>query len=84
MEQHDKFGVTLQIDWKFTFHVQLKLCEANNCIYDPFKALVLLNINYALPVYGANMADLNIIQCFLRQYFKRYYILESVDISTKY
>ena len=111
MEQHDKLGVTLQSDWKFTFQVQLKLCEANNCLYvirslrkegytrvqidnlfkalvlfkdnlfkseNLFKALVLLyykalellNINYALPVYGASMADLNIVQCFLRQCFK--------------
>ena len=44
-----------------------------------FKALVLPEINYPLPVFGASMTDLNSIQCLLRQCFKRHFILEPVD-----
>ena len=47
-----------------------------------FKALVLPEINYPLPVFGASMTDLNSIQCLLRQCFERHFILEPVDIQS--
>ena len=42
---------------------------------------VLSQITYALPVYGASqVADLNIIQCFLKRYNKRRYTSELVSM----
>ena len=47
-----------------------------------FKTLILSEINYPLPVYGASMTDLNSIQCLLRECFERHFILEAVDIQS--
>ena len=45
-----------------------------------FKAIVLPNITYALPVYGASQVDLNTIQCFLKRCNKRRYTSELIHI----
>ena len=89
-------GVTLQSDCLFTSHVKGKLQEANRCLYiirslrkegytqletdHPFKAIVLPKITYALPVYGASQADLNITQWFLKRCNKRPYTSELINI----
>ena len=73
-------GVTLQNDCKFSSHVKGKLREANKCLYilrsqrkdgytqveidHLFKAIVLLRITYALPVYEASQVDLTAKQCY--------------------
>ena len=49
-------------------------------IDDLFKAIVLVKITYALPVYGASQVDLNTIQCFLRRCNKLRYISELINI----
>ena len=45
-----------------------------------FKAIVLLRITYALPVYEASQVDLNAKQCFLKRYNKRRYTSELINI----
>ena len=92
-------GVTLQNDCKFSSHVKGKLREANKCLYilrsqrkdgytqveidHLFKAIVLLRITYALPVYEASQVDLNAKQCFLKRYNKRRYTSELISMTFK-
>lgn len=98
LKEHTILGVTLQNNCKYSIHVKTKLWEANKCLYiirslrkegytqheidHLFKALVLPKFIYALPVYGASLSDLNIIQCFLARCFKRRYISKPINIFT--
>ena len=51
--------------------------EINLC----FKAVVLSKLVYGLSVYGASIADLNIIQCFLDRCTTRHYASELFNIQ---
>ena len=69
--------VTIQTDYEFRAHVNLKLIKANKCLHvlstlrkeeysqaeidHLFTVLVSPNFIYGLPVYGASELDLNII-----------------------
>ena len=77
MKQHDKLGATVMENSGKGVILNTQV-EIENL----FKALVLPEINYPLPVFGASMTDLNSIQCLLRQCFKRHFILEPVDIQS--
>ena len=46
-----------------------------------FKAVVLSKLVYALSVYGASTASLNIIQCFLDRCTRRHYTSELLNIQ---
>ena len=90
-------GVTLQHDCKFSSHVRQKLIKANKCLYilrtlrkehfsqveidHLFLSLVLPNFTYGLPVYGASLADLNVVQNFLDRCHKRHYISYPISIT---
>ena len=90
-------GLTFQPHCRFELHVKNKLCKANQCLYIVrslrkegcsqeevdylFKSLVLSNLTYALPVYGAIDADLATLQQFLDRCFKRRYISKPLSIK---
>ena len=48
-------GVTLQSNHRFTEHIEVKLQEANKCLYVirclRFRSIVLSKLRYSLPVY---------------------------------
>ena len=90
-------GVTIQSDFKFRAHVNLKLIRANKCLHVLrtlrkeqysqaqidylFTSLVLPNFISGLPVYGASAPDLNIVQNFLDGCHKRRFISCPVSIK---
>ena len=45
-----------------------------------FRSIVLSKFTYTLPVYGASLSDLNIVQRFLTRCYKRRYTMEKLDI----
>ena len=45
-----------------------------------FNAIVLPNLSYALPVYGASDSDLSVIQNFLDRCMKRKFMSNNVNI----
>ena len=49
-------------------------------LIDLCKAIVLLKITYAFPVYGASQVDLNTIQCFFKKGNKRRHTSELINI----
>ena len=85
-------GVTFQENCKYSGHVRAKLIKANKCLFvlrsffsqgevdHLFSALVLPNLTYVLPVYGAVDSDLTVIQNFLDRCFKRKYTSKRMDI----
>ena len=89
-------GVTFQENCKYSEHVRAKLIKANKCLFvlrslrkegfsqgevdHLFSALVLPNLTYVLPVYGAVDSDLTVIQNFLDRCFKRKYTSKRMDI----
>ena len=98
--QHNELcllGVTLQSDFKFSSHVQVKLVKANKCLhilrtlrkeqYDQneidllFKTSVLPNLTYGLSVYCVYERDLNTVQNFLNRCYQQHYI--SVPLNVK-
>ena len=83
-------GLTLQQSLKYTKHVNVKLYEANQCLYIlralrkegyTQEAIVLPKFMYALPVCGASSSDVNFVQRFLARCYKRRYISECIDIN---
>ena len=76
--------------------IKAKLGEANRCLYVIrglrkegynqedidlfFKSVVLSKLTYALPVYGACNAELNVIQSFLNRCFRRHYTSKLFNI----
>ena len=80
-------GVTFQENRKYSEHVRAKLIKANMCLFvlrslrkvgfsqgevdHLFRALILPNFTYDLPVYGAVDSDLTVIQNFLDRCFKK-------------
>ena len=89
-------GVTFQENCKYSGHVRAKLTKAKKCWFvlrslpkegfsqgevdQLFSALVLPNLTYVLPVYGAVDSDLTVIQNFLDRCFKRKYTSKRMDI----
>ena len=89
-------GVTFQENCKYSEHVRSKLIKASKCLFvlrslrkegfsqgevdHLFSALVLPNLTYVLPVYGAVDSDLTVMQNFLDRCFKRKYTSKRMDI----
>ena len=89
----DLLGLTFQNDCKFFAHIKAKLCKANKCLHVLrvcrkerysqteidylFYSIVLPNMTYGLPVYGAFIAEINVLQQFLDRCYKLRFILDN-------
>ena len=94
----DLLGLTFQNDCKFSAHIKAKLCKANKCLqvlrvcreerYSQteidylFYSIVLSDITYGLPVYGASDAEINVLQQFLDRCYKLRFISTQLNIGS--
>ena len=94
----DLLGLTFQNDCKFFAHIKAKLCKANKCLHVLrvcrkerysqteidylFYSIVLPNITYGLSVYGAFVAEINVLQQFLERCYKLCFIYTQLNIRS--
>ena len=79
-------------------HIKAKLCKANKCLHVLrvcrkerysqteidylFYSIVLPNITYGLSVYGASVAEINVLQQFLDRCYKLRFISKQLNIRS--
>ena len=94
----DLLGLTFQNDCKFSAHIKAKLCKGNKCLHvlrvcrkerysqieidSLFYSIVLPNTTYGLSVYGASVAEINVLRQFLDRCCKLRFISTLLNIRS--